>query len=139
VFLVVVEEGANGWPPRERCSLFDFVADGAGATARVDRPVDGVVFVLHGERYPLTSGESATLDTFMRVPNLTLRRLRGNMKEAGDDGAEIVITDNEERGALRDSLDLALGDRRHFTDGLQRLRAAAREPFARPAKQPRPR
>ena len=98
--------------------------------------MDGVVFVLHGERYPLTSGESATLDTFMRVPNLTLRRLRGKMKEAGD--ADIVITDNEERGALRDSLDLALGDRRHFTDGLQRLREAAREPFARPAKRPRP-
>jgi hypothetical protein len=100
--------------------------------------MDGVVFVLHGERYPLTSGESATLDTFMRVPNLTLRRLRGKMKEAGDAGTDIVITDNEERGALRDSLDLALGDRRHFTDGLQRLREAAREPFARPAKRPRP-
>jgi hypothetical protein len=36
-----------------------------------------VVFVLHGERYPLTSGESSTLDMFMSVPNLTLKRLRG--------------------------------------------------------------
>jgi len=100
--------------------------------------MDGIVFVLQGERYPLTSSESATLDTFMRVPNLTLRRLRGKMKEARDVGTDIVITDNEERGALRDSLDLALGDRRHFTNGLQRLREAAREPFARPAKRPRP-
>jgi hypothetical protein len=100
--------------------------------------MDGVVFVLHGERYPLTGGESATLDMFMRVPNLTLRRLRGKMKEAGDAGTDIVITDNEERGALRDSLDLAFGDRRHFTEGMQRLRHAAREPFAGPAKRPRP-
>jgi hypothetical protein len=100
--------------------------------------MDGVVFVLHGERYPLTGGESATLDMFMRVPNLTLRRLRGKMKEAGDVGTDIVITDNEERGALRDSLDLAFGDRRHFTEGMQRLRQAAREPFAGPAKRPRP-
>ena len=99
--------------------------------------MDGVVFVLQGERYPLTSGESATLDLFMRVPNLTLRRLRDKMKEAGDGGTDIVIANNEERGALRDSLDLALGDRRHFTDGMQRLRAAAREPFAPAAKRPR--
>ena len=99
--------------------------------------MDGVVFVLHGERYPLTGGESATLDTFMRVPNLTLRRLRGKMKEAGEVGTDIVITDNEERGALRDSLDLAAGDRRHFTEGMQRLRRAAREPFVRPVKRPR--
>ena|SRR5438046_7263279 len=96
-----------------------------------------VVFVLHGERYPLTSGESSTLDTFMRVPNLTLKRLRGKMKEARDVGTDIVITDNEERGVLRDSLDLAFGDRRHFTEGMQRLRQASREPFARPAKRPR--
>jgi hypothetical protein len=95
-----------------------------------------VVFVLHGERYPLTSGETSTLDTFMRVPNLTLRRLRDKMKEARDAGTSIVITDNEERGALRDSLDLAFGDRRHFTEGMQRLRHAAREPFARSAKRP---
>ena len=97
-----------------------------------------VVFVLHGERYPLTSGEISTLDMFMRVPNLTLRRLRGKMKEAGEAGTDIVVTDNEERGALRDSLDLAAGDRRHFTEGMQRLRGAAREPFVRPAKRPRP-
>jgi hypothetical protein len=96
--------------------------------------MDGVVFVLHGERYPLTSGESATLDVFMKVPNLTLMRLRGKMKEAGDVGAEIVITDNEERGALRDSLVAASGDTRHFTDGLQRLRDGSREPFTRPRK-----
>src|SRR5262245_5908086 len=100
--------------------------------------MDAVVFVLHGELYPLPRGESATLDTSMRMPNLTLRRLCGKMKEARDDGTDIVITDNEERGALRDSLDLALGDRRHFSDGLQRLREAAREPFARPAKRARP-
>src|SRR4051812_23139120 len=99
--------------------------------------MDGVVFELKGERYPLTSGESATLDVFMRVPNVTLRRLRKKMKEAGDAGEDIVITDNEERGALRDSLDLAFGDRRHFTEGMERLRQAAREPFARPAKRPR--
>ena len=98
--------------------------------------MDGVVFVVHGERYPLTSGESATLDTFMRVPNLTLRRLRVKMNEAGEAGTDIVITDNEERGALRDSLDLAAGDRQHFTAGMQRLRQAAREPFIRPAKRP---
>ena len=90
--------------------------------------------MLHGARYPLTSDETSTLDTFMRVPNLTLRRLRGKMTEARDVGTTIVITDNEERGALRDSLDLAFGDRRHFTEGMQRLRQAAREPFARPAK-----
>jgi hypothetical protein len=95
-----------------------------------------VVFVLDGERYPLTSGETSTLDSFMRVPNLTLRRLRGKLKEACDAGTDIVIADNEERGALRDSLDLAFGDRRHFTDGMQRLRQAAREPFARSAKRP---
>src|SRR3954449_216862 len=100
--------------------------------------MDGVVFELKGGRYPLTSGESATLDVFMRVPNVTLRRLRKKMKEAGDAGEDIVITDNEERGALRDSLDLALGDRQHFTDGLQRLREAVRQPFARPAKRSRP-
>jgi hypothetical protein len=100
--------------------------------------MDGVVFVLHGERYPLTGGESATLDVFMRVPNVTLRRLRGKMKEAGDVGTDVVITDNEERGALRDSLDLASGDKQRFTGGLQRLREAAREPFARPAKRSRP-
>ena len=94
--------------------------------------MDGVVFVLHGERYPLSSGECATLDGYMRVPNLTLKRLRGKMKEAGESGAEIVITDNEERGALRDSLDVASSDRRHFTEGMQRIRHAAREPFARP-------
>ena len=93
-----------------------------------------VVFVLHGERYPLTTGETSTLEMFMRVPNVTLRRLRGKMKEAGEVGTEIVITDNEERGALRDSLDLAAGDRREFTEGMQRLRRAAREPFVRPAK-----
>jgi hypothetical protein len=140
MFLVAVEREAGTAARRgEHCSLLDIGADGARATARVDGPMDGVVFVLHGERYPLTGGESATLDTFMRVPNLTLRRLRSKMKEAGDVGTDIVITDNEERGALRDSLDLALGDRRHFTDGLQRLREAAREPFARPAKRPRPR
>src|SRR5262245_20544170 len=139
MLLVVVEREAGTAARRERCSLLDSVADGLGAPARVDAPMDGVVFVLHGERYPLTSGESAALETFMRVPNLTLRRLRGKMKAARDVGAEIVITDNEERGALRDSLDLALGDRRHFTDGLQRLREAAREPFARPAKRARPR
>ena len=97
-----------------------------------------VVFVLHGEPYPLTSGETSTLELFMRVPNVTLRRLRGKMKEAGEVGTDIVITDNEERGALRDSLDLASGDRRHFTEGLQRLRRAAREPFVRPGKRPRP-
>src|SRR3954464_3032802 len=100
--------------------------------------MDGVVFVLQGERYPLTSGESPPLDLFMGVPNLTLRRLRDKMKEAGDVGTDIVIANNEERGALRDSLDLALGDRQHFTDGLQRLREAVREPFARPAKRSRP-
>jgi hypothetical protein len=100
--------------------------------------MDGVVFVLHGERYPLSGGESATLDVFMRVPNVTLRRLRRKMHEAGAVGTDVVITSNEERGALRDSLDLALGDRRHFTEGLQRLRQAVREPFARPAKRPRP-
>jgi hypothetical protein len=97
-----------------------------------------IVFVVHGERYSLTGGESATLDAFMRVPNVTLRRLRGKMKEAGDVGTDLVITNDEERGALRDSLGLALGDRRHFTQGLQRLHEAAREPFARPAKRPRP-
>src|SRR5689334_3309555 len=96
-----------------------------------------VVFVLHGERYPLTSDETSTLDMFMRVPNVTLRRLRGKMKEAGEVGTDIVITDNEERGALRDSLDLAAGDRPHFTEGMQRLRRAAREPFVRPAKRTR--
>ena len=96
-----------------------------------------VVFVLHGERYPLTSGETSTLDMFMRVPNVTLRRLRDKMKEAGEVGTDIVITDNEERGALRDSLDLAAGDRPHFTEGMQRLRRAAREPFVRPGKGPR--
>lgn len=96
-----------------------------------------LVFVLHDKRYPLTSGEASTLDAFMRVPNVTLRRLRGKIKEAGDLGTEIVITDNEERGALRDSLDLASGDRRQFTEGMERLRHAAREPFARPARRPR--
>jgi hypothetical protein len=96
-----------------------------------------VVFVLHGERYPLTSGETSTLDMFMRVPNVTLRRLRRKMKEAGEVGAEIVITDNEERGALRDSLDIASADTRHFTEGMQQLRRAAREPFVRPGKGPR--
>src|SRR5690242_6063589 len=100
--------------------------------------MDGVVFVLHGQRYPLTSGESATLDVFMRVPNVTLRRLRGKMKEAGDLGTDVVITNNEERGALRDSLDLASGDRPHCTAGLKRLRPATREPFARPANRVRP-
>jgi len=94
--------------------------------------MDGVVFVLHGERYPLSSGEIATLDAFMKVPNLTLKRLRGKLKEAGDVGADIAITDNEERGALYDSLNVASGDRRHFTEGMQRLRRGAREPFARP-------
>jgi hypothetical protein len=97
--------------------------------------MDGVVFVLNGERYPVSSGEIATLDGFMRVPNLTLMRLRRKMKEARD-GTEIVITDNEERGVLRDSLDVASGDRKHFTAGMQRLREAAREPFTR---QQRPR
>jgi len=94
--------------------------------------MDGVVFVLEGERYPLTSGESETLDSFMKVPNLTLMRLRGKLKEAGDVGAEVLIVDNQERGALRDSLVAASGDTRHFTDGLRRLRDASREPFARP-------
>lgn len=93
-----------------------------------------VVFVLRGERYPLTSDETSVLDTFMRAPNVTLRRLRERMREAADGGTDIVITDNEERGALRDSLDLALGDRRHFTEGMQQLRQASREPFARPAR-----
>ena len=97
--------------------------------------VDGVVFVLRGERYPLSSGECATLDGYMRVPNLTLQRLRGK-KEAGDSGAEILITDNEERGALRDSLDVASSDRRHLTEGMQRIREAAREPFTRPRVAP---
>ena len=94
--------------------------------------MDGVVFVLNGERYPLSSGESAFLDGFMRVPNLTLMRLRGKMKDAADDGKEIVITDNEERGALRDSLGVASADRRQFTEGMERLRDATREPFTRP-------
>ena len=70
----------------------------------------------------------------MRVPNVTLRRLRQKMKDAGEVGADVVIADNEERGALRDSLDIAFGDRRRFTEGLQLLRQAARQPFARPAK-----
>ena len=60
------------------------------------------------------------------------------MKEAVDAGTDIVFTDNEERGALRDSLDLAVGDRRHVTEGMQRFRHAAREPFAGPAKRSRP-
>jgi len=92
--------------------------------------MDGVVFVLNGERYPLSSGESATLDGYMRVPNLTLRRLRGRMKDAGDVGAEIEITDNEERGALRDSLGVASADRRHFTEGMERLHKAVLKPFS---------
>src|SRR5690242_6825721 len=93
--------------------------------------MEDVVFVLNGERYSLTSSEATFLDAFMRVPNLTLQRLRAKMKEAGDGGgAEIAITDNEERGALHDSLGVASADRRHFTEGMQRLRAATREPFA---------
>jgi len=94
--------------------------------------MDGVVFVVNGQRYPLSSAESAFLDGFMRVPNLTLMRLRGKMKEAGGDGAEIAITDNEERGALRDSLGVASADRRHFTEGMQRLSDATRQPFTQP-------
>jgi hypothetical protein len=93
--------------------------------------MEGIMFVLNGERYPLSAGESAFLDGFMRVPNLTLMRLRGKMKDAGNGGGEIVITDNEERGALRDSLDVAAGDRSHFTEGMQRLREAVREPLGR--------
>ena len=93
--------------------------------------MDGVVFVLNGERYPLSSGETTFLDGFMRVPNVTLKRLRDKMKEAGDGGAEIVITNDEERGALRDSLGLASVDKSHFTESMQRLREATREPFRR--------
>ena len=91
--------------------------------------MESVVFVLSGQRYLLSSGEATFLDTFMRVPNLTLQRLRAKMKDAGDGGAEIVVTDDEERGALRDSLGVASADRRHFTEGMQRLRAATREPL----------
>jgi len=94
--------------------------------------VAGVVFVLQGERYPLTSGESATLDGFMGVPNVTLKRIRRKMEEAGDAGGDVVIADNQERGALSDTLMSASGDTRHFTEGLQRLRDAARRPFIQP-------
>ena len=93
--------------------------------------MDGVVFVLNGERYPLSSAEATFLDGFMRVPNVTLKRLRGKMNEAGEVGAEIAITNDEERGALRDSLGVASVDRSRFTEGMQRLREATREPFPR--------
>jgi hypothetical protein len=97
--------------------------------------MDGVVFVVNGERYPLSSNESTFLEGFMRVPNLTLMRLRRRMKEAGDGGAEIVIADNEERGVLRDSLGVASADRRHFTVAMQRLRDATREPLTLPRRE----
>ena len=94
-------------------------------------PMEGVVFVLHGERYPLSSGEKATLDSFMNVSGLAVMRVRGKLRKA-DDGAEIEITDDAERFVLAESLEAASGDEPHFTEGLQRLLEAARVPITRP-------
>ncbi len=93
--------------------------------------MDGVLFVLHGERFPLSSGERATLDGFMNAEGLALLRVRGAMKSASDVGAEIVLTDDYERLALFESLEAAAPDERHFTEGLQRFLEAARVPITR--------
>jgi hypothetical protein len=66
--------------------------------------VDGVVFVLHGERFLLSSRERATLLRF--TLDGALGRVRSKMRQAGDLGAEIVITDNDERVDILDSLEV---------------------------------
>jgi hypothetical protein len=94
--------------------------------------MDGVVFVLHGDRVPLTSGERATLFGFTNETNEGLLHLRSAMRQAGDVGAEIVFKGDGERYALLMALDAAALDKRHFTPGLQRLHKAARVPITRP-------
>jgi hypothetical protein len=95
--------------------------------------MEGLVFVLRGERYPLSSGERAALYSFTNADRgESLLRLRGKMIEAGDVGAEIEIRDDGERYALLESLVAAAPDERYFTEGLQRLLEAARVPITRP-------
>jgi len=90
-----------------------------------------VVIVLHGQRFPLGSGEAATLDSFLNVPGLTVARLRGRLRGGGE-GDIITITDDAERDALQAALEAASQDQRYFTGALPALLEAARKPTAGP-------
>jgi hypothetical protein len=90
-----------------------------------------VVFVLHGERYPLGSSEASTLDSFLNVAGLATMRVRGKLRHVTERD-EIEITDDDERIALLQALEAALGDVYRFTDGLPMLLEAARKPITQP-------
>jgi len=86
---------------------------------------NSVVFVVHGERYPLGSGEASTLDGFLNVDGLATLRVRGKLRQATERD-EIEITDDDERSALMQALEAGSHDIHHFTDGLAALLDAAR-------------